>query len=110
MTGLLRQLAPLLPRRSLGVVDPLLRLVLDVGLLRESRDRLAEFLARLGDLAADLLLRLVDHRRAVWTLAFVHRTSSFTLSVACSGTGGVACATFFLPLRASTAAPAASTT
>ena len=38
---------------------------------------------------------------------FAHCTSSFVLSIACSGTGGTACSTFCLPVTASTPATAA---
>ena len=44
--------------------------------------------------------------RAACARLLAHRTSSFTLSVACSGTGGVACCTLVFPVSASAPAPA----
>ena len=65
--------------------------------------------ARLLDVGPDLLGRPV-YRRPCCARAFVHWTSSFTLSTDCSGIGGVACWTFFLPVSAITPAIAAHTT
>src|SRR4051794_19644188 len=80
--------------RLLDVLDLGLRLGLDVRLLGEGRDGVAQLLAR-------LLYVLADRARV-----FAHSTSSFTLSVASSGTGGVACCTRLRPCSASTPAPA----
>src|SRR5205085_7409983 len=97
---------------SLDLVDLRLGLRLDVGLVRERLDRLAELGARLLDVLADLLrfpallLRGFGHvqRLPARAWAFVSSTSRLTLSRACSGTGGVDCWTLVLPVRASTPA------
>src|SRR3954468_4131519 len=101
----------------LDFVDLLAGLALDVGLLPERLDGVAELEPRALDVAAQLLrapgLAAVGGRlycRAAFARSFVHWTSSFTLSTVCSGTGGVACWTFPLPVSASTPAIAAYTT
>src|SRR5437588_10087916 len=110
------ELVLLLRNSGLCLLDLALGLGLDIGLLRERLDRVAELLARLLDLALDLLgiaafphrclvglaclgsgLGRVGHCRPACARVFAHCTSSFTLSVACSGVGGAACWTLFLP-------------
>src|SRR5207302_1078 len=96
-------------RLSLDLLDPLLGLCLDVGFLGQRRDRVAQVAARRLDVLPDLLgFPLGPHRRAVCALVLAHCTSSFALSVACSGTGGVACWTFVLPVKANPPATAAN--
>src|SRR4029453_16606753 len=78
------------------------RLLLDVGLVREGVHGVAELAARALDLAPELLRRLVGggglpHDLA---LAFTVSMSRCTLSIACSGFGGPASSSSFLPLSA----------
>src|SRR5205085_8123024 len=92
----------------LDLVDLRLGLGLDVGLLGHGRHRVAQLLAGALDVAPDLLrralVRTAVYRRAACARCFVHCTSSFVLSIACSGAGGVASCT--LPRPTTAAAPA----
>src|SRR5207237_254667 len=104
---------PLLLRRHrrLGALKLLLGLRLDVSVLRQRRDRVTQLLASGLDLAADLLgIAALGHCRALCARVLAHCTSSFTLSLACSGTGGVACWTLFLPWSTSSPTSAPSST
>src|SRR6476469_1234529 len=105
VSGLLSELVLLPGHVALEVLDALLRSTLDVGLGAERGGGVAELLARLLDVAPELLRRglvvaLLGRYRAEVARVFTHCTSSFVESRAASGTGGVAAATFFLPLRA----------
>src|SRR4051794_21228412 len=132
LAGAAHHLGLLLRDVALDLGDLVLRAGLDVGLLGQRGDRVAQALARALDLVAQLLRglrgrlrrggrRVADGRllrdaalvycsRADCARVFTHRTSSFVVSTACSGIAGVASLTFDLPRRASTPAIAPYTT
>src|SRR4051812_15229777 len=128
LAGAAHQLGLLLGDVALDLGDLVPRAGLDVGLLGQRGDGVAQVLPRALDLLAQLLGglrgrlrrgggRVADARplgdaglvycsRADCARVFTHRTSSFVVSTACSGIGGVASLTFDLPRRASTPAMA----
>src|SRR3954447_211394 len=116
LARLAHELGALVGDVLLDLGDLLLGARLDVCLLGERGDGVAQVLARALDVGAQLgrvlrrLLRvrrgalLVYCSRADCARVFTHRTSSFVVSTACSGTGGVASFTCALPRSARTPA------
>src|SRR5215207_714143 len=106
--GRLLERVGFLTRLPLSLAGFCLGLPLDVALLREGGGSVAELLASLLDVLADLLRRtlLLGHWRPSLARRFVCSTSAFVLSTACSGTGGVPSSTFRFPVSARTPAAA----
>src|SRR5205823_5310671 len=117
LLGLRDELVCLLLRGPLDRRQPLLGLALDVRLARKRLHGRAHLLARLFNVAPDLLgrpcllllggrLLLLGHVYSLpaWARCLVTSTSCLRLSTACSGTGGVASSTCPLPVSASSPA------
>src|SRR3954453_13057604 len=111
LLGLGHELVLLRDGRALELVGLLARPRLDVRLGGQRLDGLAQVLARVLDLGAQLLgalvLLVLYPLRPDFARVFRHSRSSYVASAACSATGGVTPWPFFLPCSASTPAIAA---